>query len=155
MFSQIERHRNNNVLDCMKTKNAISYNFYPINSRAILKEPESGLELTILTDRSVGAASLQDGQIELMIHRRLFDRKTTDIPLDEVDEDGKGVVARGKVFLYLSERQSSADNYRQMSQQIFMQPIMAFTPTDNITQYRFEIVYSFYIPLCSFSFSGG
>jgi len=81
---------------------------------------------------------LQDGQIELMIHRRLFDTKTTDVPVDDLDLDGKGVVARGKVLLFLDNEQEVAINYRPTSQYIFMQPVIGFNAVDNITKYRNE-----------------
>lgn len=123
--------------ECHGTRNAISYNYYPITSRAILKDAQTGLEFSLLSDRSVGASSQEDGQLELMLHRRLFDRKTTDIPVDDRDLDGKGVVARGKVFMFLSEKSAAADDYRPMSQYLFMQPIMAFSAINNFSQYRY------------------
>lgn len=133
----MKRKRDEVPRECHGTRNAISYNYYPITSRAILKDAQSGLEFSLLTDRSVGASSQEDGQLELMLHRRLFDRKTTDIPVDDRDLDGKGVVARGKVFMFLSEKSSAAaDNYRPLSQFLFMQPIIAFSAIDNFTQYR-------------------
>lgn len=86
----------------------------------------------------MGASSQEDGQLELMLHRRLFDRKTTDIPVDDRDLDGKGVVARGKVFMFLSEKSVAADSYRPMSQFLFMQPLIAFSAINNFTAYRYE-----------------
>ncbi|CAF4424183.1 unnamed protein product, partial [Rotaria magnacalcarata] len=49
-----------------------SGNYYPINSRIWIKD--SNRQLTVLTDRSEGGASIQDGSIEIMLHRRtLYD----------------------------------------------------------------------------------
>jgi hypothetical protein len=41
----------------------VSGNYYPVNSRIFLKDVESGDQLTVLTDRSQGGASLKDGQV--------------------------------------------------------------------------------------------
>ena len=43
--------------------------------------------MTILTDRSQGGTSLQDGSIELMVHRRTVkdDSRGVDEPLNETD----------------------------------------------------------------------
>ena len=46
-------------------------NYYPVDSHIGLKDA-SGKKLTILTDRTQGASVLKDGDIELMIHRRLL-----------------------------------------------------------------------------------
>ena len=98
-------------------------------------DQHNDIQLTVLTDRSVGASSLDDGQLEMMVHRRLFDTKSW-IPLNDLDVDGKGVVSRGKLHLMFDKIKDSTDKYRQMSQSMFMQPIVAFTKVDNITTYR-------------------
>ncbi|CAF1134082.1 unnamed protein product [Adineta steineri] len=48
----------------------VSGNYYPVNSRIWINE--TNRQFTILTDRSEGGASLFDGSVELMIHRRLL-----------------------------------------------------------------------------------
>ena len=47
-------------------------NYYPVNAATYIKDDEA--QLSILVDRSQGAASLRNGELELMVHRRtLFD----------------------------------------------------------------------------------
>jgi hypothetical protein len=40
-------------------------NYYPINSRIWLNDSQN--QMTILTDRSQGGTSLEDGQLEIMV----------------------------------------------------------------------------------------
>ena len=48
----------------------VSGNYYPVNSRILISDPESKHTLVVLNDRSQGGSSLKDGEIELMVHRR-------------------------------------------------------------------------------------
>lgn len=47
----------------------VAGNYYPVNVAAALRGPAA--HLTVLVDRSVGAASLASGQMEFMLHRRI------------------------------------------------------------------------------------
>lgn len=52
----------------------MSGNYYPVNSHIGFEDIHTKKRLTILTDRSEGATSIKEGEIELMIHRRtLYD----------------------------------------------------------------------------------
>jgi hypothetical protein len=61
----------------------VSGNYYPVNAAAYIKD--SSAQLTVLVDRSEGAASLASGQLELMVHRRLLydDSRGVGEPLNE------------------------------------------------------------------------
>ena len=48
----------------------ISQNYYPITS--IIQIEDENNEMVVITDRAQGGSSLQDGCIELMLHRRLL-----------------------------------------------------------------------------------
>lgn len=99
-----------------------------------IRDEAKGLQLTVLADRSVGASSIEDGQAEMMLHRRQFNG-AGDIPMNDVDIDGKGVVTRGRMFVFLSTNQET-DNYRQLSQDLFMQPVVAFYTVDQADLYK-------------------
>ncbi|CAF0769192.1 unnamed protein product [Adineta ricciae] len=104
---------------------AVSGNYYPVNSRIWIKE--SNRQLTVLTDRSEGGSSVRDGSLELMVHRRtLFDDALgVGEPLNET-AFGQGLVVRGKHFLIVDKPQSSALYHRFQSQNLYMRPLATY-----------------------------
>jgi lysosomal alpha-mannosidase len=71
----------------------VAGNYYPVNSRVILK---SSPNLFLLNDRAQGGTSMNDGEIEMMVHRRLLcdDAFGVGEALDE-QAYGEGLVVRG------------------------------------------------------------
>ena len=59
----------------------------------------TGVVLSVATDRTQGGASMVDGSVELMVHRRLQqdDRRGVGEPLNEpgLDAQGRGLIVRG------------------------------------------------------------
>jgi len=51
----------------------VAGNYYPINSHIRIRDSQSGKNLTVLTDRSVGGGVINKGEIELLLHRRLLE----------------------------------------------------------------------------------
>lgn len=98
-------------------------NYYPVNVAASLRDSDN--DLTVVVDRSVGAASLASGQLELMIHRRIhFDdlRGVTEF-LDETEgpvmhwpilakHTGAGLTIVSKHLLQLSTPKLAAPRWR-------------------------------------------
>ena len=83
-------------------------------------------------DRSEGGASINDGSIELMIHRRLVYSESTSLgePLNETAY-GKGLVVRGKHVLILETPNNSAIIHRVNAQQLYMSSIATFSLTND------------------------
>lgn len=69
----------------------VAMNYYPVNTAIRIASPTAAL--TVVTDRTQGGASLADGDVELMLHRRLThdDDKGVFEALDERGVDGKGL----------------------------------------------------------------
>ena len=136
----------------------VSGNYYPINSRIWIKDQTR--QLTVLTgkevsdfrsnnlfvfflpDRSEGGSSIQDGSIEIMVHRRTLcdDALGVGEPLNETAFD-TGLVVRGKHFLILDDPSTSALSHRVASQYLFMHPLATYalphlSYADYITKYR-------------------
>ena len=91
----IKRVRSSYAEDKFETSN-----YYPVTSRIELRS-KNGELMTVLPDRSEGGTSLVDGEIELMLHRRLFydDGFGVGEALNEVEQFGEvkqGLVALGK-----------------------------------------------------------
>uniref|UniRef100_A0A452XFC8 Glycosyl hydrolase family 38 C-terminal domain-containing protein n=1 Tax=Aegilops tauschii subsp. strangulata TaxID=200361 RepID=A0A452XFC8_AEGTS len=73
----------------------VAGNYYPVNLGMYVTDGK--YELSVLVDRAVGASSIQDGQIEMMFHRRILydDGRGVGEPLDEtvcVDSKCDGLV---------------------------------------------------------------
>ena len=106
----------------------VAGNYYPVNSRMYIKD--AAKQLTVLTDRSLGGASLRDGSMEIMLHRRLLvdDRRGVSEPLNEPGVQHKGLIVRGKLCLTLATPQSSAALHRELGERLLLEPVLAFAP---------------------------
>nr|AYV89059.1 saliva protein-5 [Tetranychus truncatus] len=125
----------------------IAGNYYPINSRISLKDEDEDLQLVVLTDRSQGGASLNDGELEIMLHRRLLhdDSLGVDEALNEPGVDGRGLIIRGKHYVLISDIKSSNILHREKGMQLYMAPVVAFAPISSFDDYRanHKTIYSF------------
>ncbi|KAK2817431.1 hypothetical protein Q5P01_025622 [Channa striata] len=115
----------------LKQSEPIAGNYYPINSRAFIKDDDD--QLTVVTDRSQGGGSIQNGSLEIMLHRRLLhdDYRGVGEPLNEVsDIFPEGLVVRGRLLLSLDRPPVAADTHRPLAQQVVLQPLLTFTDGD-------------------------
>ncbi|XP_072947020.1 lysosomal alpha-mannosidase-like [Epargyreus clarus] len=81
----------------------IAGNIYPVTSRIYIEDRIKNIRLSIFNDRSQGGTSLQDGTIDLFVHRRILtDDNGVQTYLNETVE-GKGIIVRGKHYIYLSK----------------------------------------------------
>ncbi|UXI16369.1 Mite allergen Der p7 [Sarcoptes scabiei] len=124
----ISRKRNYRPTWNLTLKEPIAANYYPVTSKISIKDTSRNIQMTILNDRSQGGSSLEDGSIELMIHRRLLhdDGFGVDEALNEPGFNDKGLVIRGKHSLLLSKTNDAARRYRKLSKEILLEPIMGF-----------------------------
>ena len=122
----------------------VAGNYYPINTAISISDDEAAFGVAV--DRAQGGASLVDGEIELMLHRRLLcdDARGVAEPLNEtqsispydwVDAKrqvhhepyriGKGLVVRGKHLVFLSAPGRAARTYRALQDEIYYEPVIA------------------------------
>ncbi|CAF1441892.1 unnamed protein product, partial [Rotaria sordida] len=103
----------------------VSGNYYPINSRIWIKDDNR--QFTVLTDRSEGGGSIQNGSIEIMVHRRILNDDSLGVG-EALNESayGQGLVVRGRHFLLVEPPASSARYHRIGSQRLYMHPIATF-----------------------------
>lgn len=103
-------------------------NYYPITSWIFIRDYDRNLQLSILPDRPQGGSSIHDGQIELMLHRRLLqdDGLGMEEPLNEPGIDRRGLIIRGKHYLLIGPIDSVIRSTRQLSKQLHMHPIQWF-----------------------------
>ncbi|CAH1794207.1 unnamed protein product [Owenia fusiformis] len=127
----LQRVRNYRPTWKLNQTEPVAGNYYPINSRAFIRDEvaNSDIQFTVLNDRSQGGGSIQDGNLEIMLHRRLLHDDSLGVgePLNETGVAGNGLVVRGKHYVYLGDKSSSAKLHRDLGEEIFMAPITAFT----------------------------
>ncbi|KAH8334493.1 hypothetical protein KR059_010681 [Drosophila kikkawai] len=101
-----------------------SGNYYPITSRIALQD--SNNRMALLNDRAQGGSSMKDGQLELMLHRRLVrdDGYGVGEALNE-EKFGQPLIARGKVYLILNSADESTSVERE-AEKVFHLPLWKF-----------------------------
>lgn len=129
----------------------VAGNYYPVNSMITLDD--GAVELAVIVDTSLGGASLRDGEIELMVHRRVMqdDSRGVQEPLNETmcgcndigaapgsmgahghEADGgcqcAGLTMRGRHFIVFDTLEKSHEIRRQLVETLNFGPTLAFAP---------------------------
>lgn len=117
----------------LQVNQPIAGNYYPINLGIYVQDTSS--ELSVLVDRSVGGSSLNDGQIELMLHRRLLhdDKKGVGEVLNEtvcLHDKCEGLTIQGKFYFRIDPLGEGAKWRRTTGQEIYSPLLLAFTEQD-------------------------
>ncbi|GBG77031.1 hypothetical protein CBR_g23357 [Chara braunii] len=110
----------------------VAGNYYPVGAAIYLGNESS--DFSILTDRALGGASLHDGELELMLHRRLLvdDQRGVGECLNETVCAGgvcQGLVVRGKLYLNLNQSVAAARWRRTEAQNVYSPLLPAFLIT--------------------------
>eukprot|EP01064_Diplonema_japonicum_P013575 TRINITY_DN2111_c0_g3_i1.p1 TRINITY_DN2111_c0_g3~~TRINITY_DN2111_c0_g3_i1.p1 ORF type:complete len:1112 (+),score=256.66 TRINITY_DN2111_c0_g3_i1:48-3383(+) len=115
----------------------VAGNYYPVN--AMMSLQDSASELAILTDVTQAGASLKDGELELMVHRRILDDDARGVqePLNEtmcgcndVKAGGcwcEGLTMRGKHLLVFDTIQRANVERRQAMEELSFPATLAFS----------------------------
>ncbi|CAB3374915.1 Hypothetical predicted protein [Cloeon dipterum] len=150
----IERKRDYRPTWDLDLKEEIAGNYFPVTTFITTKNET---EMTVLTDRAQGGTSLQDGTLELMLHRRLLhdDGRGVGEALNEKYEDpnsgvSQGMIARGRhlfSFAPISDAlgtTATAKARRWSRDNMILAPWAFFAPTDlSDAQWleNYEVVY--------------
>lgn len=126
----IERIRDYRADWDLKVNQPVAGNYYPINLGMYLHDDIN--EFSILVDRAVGGSSILDGQLELMLHRRLLkdDGKGVAEALNETVcayDKCIGLIAQGKYYFKLDHLGEGAKWRRSFGQQIYSPLLLAFS----------------------------
>ncbi|KAK9990150.1 hypothetical protein SO802_025135 [Lithocarpus litseifolius] len=108
----------------------VAGNYYPLNLGIYTRDNKS--ELSVLVDRATGGASIEDGEIELMLHRRTIydDSRGVGEALDEsvcVDESCEGLTVRGNYYVSINQLGAGARWRRTTGQEVYSPLLLAFT----------------------------
>ncbi|XP_017646079.1 probable alpha-mannosidase At5g13980 isoform X1 [Gossypium arboreum] len=126
----LERIRNYRKDWNLDVNQPVAGNYYPINLGMYVKDDDK--ELSVLVDRSVGGASIKDGELELMLHRRLLhdDGRGVAEALNEtvcVQNKCSGLTIVGKYYLRIDPLGEAAKWRRSFGQEIYSPFLLAFT----------------------------
>ncbi|XP_067010796.2 lysosomal alpha-mannosidase isoform X2 [Anabrus simplex] len=104
----------------------IAGNYYPVTTRIMIRDEEKSLELAVLTDRAQGGSSLHDGELELMIHRRLLYDDSFGVG-EALNEKafGTGVVARGTHWLMAGSRNENGMTLSAESRELVQRKLLS------------------------------
>jgi len=122
------RVRNYRPTWTLNVTDPVSGNFYPVNS--VISLNDATRQFTILTDRSQAGASLRDGSLELMVHRRILadDKRGVGEPLNEPGDDGKGLRLVGRQRIVFDTVKNSPRLHTSARQTLTFPPELSFTP---------------------------
>jgi lysosomal alpha-mannosidase len=107
----------------------IAMNYYPMNAIGFIKDQSR--QFTFISDRSRGCASLENGQFETMLHRRLLvdDRRGVGEPLNESDS------IRTTNLIFFDSPNVSVRKFRAQNILYNNRPTLIFTSTSNPNQF--------------------
>ncbi|KAK1281470.1 hypothetical protein QJS10_CPB22g00482 [Acorus calamus] len=117
----------------LQVNQPVAGNYYPINLGVYTEGNRT--ELSVLVDRAVGGGSILDGQVELMLHRRLLhdDSRGVAEALDEIDcipDQCSGLTIQGKYYLRIDPVGEGAKWRRSVGQEIYSPLRLAFSEQD-------------------------
>jgi hypothetical protein len=83
----------------------------------------------------LGVASLTDGHLEVMVHRRLLEDDERGVlePLNEREADGTGLKVKGRFRLLLEEPSRAMRAVRRGMEEMYMAPMVAFSPAEGLS----------------------
>ncbi|KAK9749896.1 hypothetical protein RND81_02G158800 [Saponaria officinalis] len=117
----------------LQVNQPVAGNYYPLNLGIYLHDDVN--ELSVVVDRAIGGASIVDGQIELMLHRRLLKddgRGVAEALNETVCSHDKciGLTAQGKFYFRIDPLGEGAKWRRSFGQQIYSPFLLAFSEQD-------------------------
>lgn len=132
---RVRSHRETWNLTLHDDQEFVAANYFPITTGAYIKDDK--VQLNIVTDRAQGAASLEDGQVEVMVHRRLLadDGKGVGENLNETEsffdtalkrDVTRGLIVRGSLFVGVDSAAEGMASLRSKMEQTFYAPLVAF-----------------------------
>ncbi|KAH9710935.1 putative alpha-mannosidase [Citrus sinensis] len=114
----------------LQVNEPVAGNYYPLNLGIFITDKKS--EFSVLVDRATGGASIKDGQVEIMLHRRMLadDGRGVGEALDEsvcVRDNCEGLTVRGNYYLSVNQLGAGARWRRTTGQEVYSPLLLAFT----------------------------
>ncbi|GFY87906.1 glycosyl hydrolase family 38 protein [Actinidia rufa] len=107
----------------------VAGNYYPLNLGIFTVDKKS--EFSVLVDRATGGASIEDGEVELMLHRRMIfdDSRGVGEALDETVCAGdkcEGLTVRGNYYISINQLGAGSRWRRTTGQEVYSPILLAF-----------------------------
>ncbi|CAH2056095.1 unnamed protein product, partial [Iphiclides podalirius] len=130
-----------------QVKKPVAACYYPVTSRICTRSTNTSVELCVLTDRTQGGTSYNEGEIELMVHRRLLtdDGFGLEETLNE-EAYGVGLVVQGKHRLMFGnfrqemDEQTFSERVSYTARKWLMQPWLFLAPGEKINRRKWQNV---------------
>ncbi|XP_074108776.1 lysosomal alpha-mannosidase II isoform X1 [Cotesia typhae] len=128
----IKRRRNYRPSWNVTLEEPIAGNYYPVTAKIYLEDVEKKVRVSLLNDRAQGGTSMLDGELEVMLHRRLLNDDAFGVG-EALNETafGYGLVARGSHSLIAGRIQDLAGVALQEKTEaisLALRPWYLFTP---------------------------
>ena len=106
----------------------VAGNFVPVNLFTSLTDAST--TLSVVTDRTQAGSSMVDGELELMVHRRLQhdDNRGVGEPLNETGLDGAGLIVRSVHRVALAPAAGAGAALRAAAGAALFHPVLSFAP---------------------------
>ncbi|XP_074275155.1 putative alpha-mannosidase At5g13980 [Silene latifolia] len=118
----------------LQVNQPVAGNYYPINLGIYLQDDVN--EFSVMVDRAIGGSSIKDGEIEMMLHRRLLkdDGRGVAEALNETvcaHDKCIGLTVQGKLYFRIDPLGEGAKWRRSFGQQIYSPFLLAFSEQDD------------------------
>ena len=115
-------------------------NFYPMISRASIEDVQADVRLTVFSEHVHAASSVTDGELEMMIHRRLLQ---DDVPPLGVDEPLNDTSSLGVTFwLHIDDRAHAVRTASHAAALRFNNPIVPLFGTPMVSPKQWKGQYA-------------
>ncbi|XP_068133236.1 epididymis-specific alpha-mannosidase [Hyperolius riggenbachi] len=104
--------------------NTIARNYYPMVRTAFIEDEDT--RLVILAERAHGVSSLDSGQVEVMLHRRLWNNHGWDLSYNLTLNDTS--VVRPTIWLMMGSKIAASSLYQRLGLSLEHRPLVIFTP---------------------------
>jgi hypothetical protein len=103
----------------LTTNEPVSSNYYPINQAIVIQDEEQNLAFVVTNDRAQGGSVIENGRIEFMHNRRLFEDDSRGVgePLSENGTYGNGISVQATYTVHFVNKTQtySKQRYQQLS----------------------------------------
>ncbi|GFS35795.1 glycosyl hydrolase family 38 protein [Actinidia rufa] len=108
----------------------VAGNYYPVNLGIFIADKKS--EFSVLVDHGTGGASIEDGEVELMLHRRMVYDDSGGLvgPLNETvcaEDSCEALTVRGKYYIGINQLGAGSRWRRTTGQEVYSPVVLAFT----------------------------